>query len=230
MSFFLSQIVMAQDFSIKRVEMSGDKLNLYYDLLDSVSERTYTIKVFSSKDNFVSPLEKVSGDLGLEVKAGSNRKITWDAKQELGGDFSGKVSLEIRGRIYIPFVRLNGSHQKIKRDMPYEITWTGGTEQNILNFDLYRDEQKITSFPNIANVGHHAFTLPTSVKPGKGYSFRITDSKNQDQIVNTKQFIVKRKVPLLLKVVPLVAIGVVIAALPKPTPEDTSVPKAPDHP
>lgn len=125
--------------------------------------------------------------------------------------------MEIRGRIYIPFVRLNGSYQT-------------NTEQNILNFDLYRDEQKITSFPNIANVGHHAFTLPTSVKPGKGYSFRIIDTKNRDQIVNTKSFVVKRKVPLLLKVVPFVAIGVVIATLPKPTLDDTSVPKAPDHP
>jgi hypothetical protein len=202
-----SLTVMSQTFSIKRLEVAGDKINLYYDLVDTVSSRTYTIALYSSHDNFVLPVQKASGDLGLEVRPGRNRKIVWNAKEELGAAFNGKVGLEVRGRLYIPFVRLEGLNKKLKRLTPTEITWSGGTQQNILNFDLYRGEERVTRFANIANVGHYILTIPTTVKPGKGYRFKITDSRNKDQIVNSAPFRVKRKIPLLMKAIPVVVIG-----------------------
>jgi hypothetical protein len=197
--------VNAQEFSIKRLELDGDKVNLYYDLLDSIKGRTYTIDLYSSKDNFVSRLEKVSGDIGLEVKPGSNHKLTWNAKEELGSAFDGKVGFEVRGHVYIPFVRLEGLNKVYKRGKDYPFTWRGGTQQNILNFDLYNGDEKIYPFSNIANVGQTTINLPTSVKPGKNYYFKITDTKNKDQIVNSSYFSVKRKVPFLLKVIPFAA-------------------------
>jgi len=89
----------------------------------------------------------------------------------------------VRGRLYIPFIRLDGLNATFRRLVPIEITWTGGTEQNILNFDLYKGDEKIMSFPHIANVGHYKLTIPSSVKPGKNYKLRITDYRNKDQIV-----------------------------------------------
>jgi hypothetical protein len=204
---FLVSAVQAQEFTIKRVELEGDLVNVYYDLLDTTARRSYTVNLFSSRDNYITALEKVKGDFGLEVKPGPNKKITWNTREELGNAFEGEVSLEIRGRVYIPFVRLDGQYSSFKRTKPYEITWTGGTQQNILNFDLYKGEEKITSFPNIANVGHYTLVIPQSVKPGKGYTFKITDSKNKDQIVNTSAFSVKPKYPLALKAVPVIALG-----------------------
>jgi hypothetical protein len=229
--FLANQVAWSQDFSFKRVELDGGNVNVYYDLLDSVAGRGYTIKLFSSRDNYVSPLEKVVGDAGLEVKPGGNKKITWAAKEELGANFEGEVGIEVRGRAYIPFVRLNGQYNSLKRLTPYNMTWSGGTQQNILNFDLYRKGKKVTTFPNIANVGHHKFTLPSNVKPGKGYSFKITDTKNQDQIVNTAPFKVKRKIPLLLKVLPMLAVGTLVAnLLGKSSGASPSIPEAPGHP
>lgn len=220
-----------QDFSIKRVELDGDMVNVYYDLLDTTARRTYTVSIYSSRDNYISPLEKVAGDLGLEVKPGANKKISWNTRQELGETFEGEVGLEVRGRVYIPFVRLDGQYSSIKRMKPYEITWTGGTQQNILNFDLYKDGEKVTSFPNIANVGHYTLTIPSSVKPGKGYSFKITDTKNKDQIVNTSTFVVKRKVPLVLKAIPVAVVGGLLYWLftkPQTPGGQESIPTAPD--
>lgn len=203
----LTSQVLAQQFTIKRIEVAGDKINLYYDLLDETAQRFYTVSLYSSRDNYISTLEKVSGDIGLDVKPGGNKKIVWNAMEELGGQFEGKVSLEIRGKVYIPFVRLDGLNKKFKRDKPYEITWTGGTQQNILNFDLYRGEDKITTFPNIANVGHYTMTMPVSIKPGKKYRFKITDTRNKDQIVYTQPFGVSRKIPLAFKVLPVMLLG-----------------------
>jgi hypothetical protein len=222
--------LIAQDFAIKRVEVAGGDINLYYNLLDSIGHRTYTIALFSSKDNFISPLEKVSGDVDLEVRPGANKKITWHAIEELGPEFEGKVALEVRGRLYIPFVRLDGTYDVIKRLRDYEITWTGGTEQNILNFDLYRNGNKITSFPNIANVGHFTLNLPSDVKPGKNYTFKISDTKNKDQVVNTLPFRVKRKIPLLIKAIPLLAICVAIPLLSNNSTTNQGIPEAPGHP
>jgi hypothetical protein len=209
----ISVTAFCQVFSIRKLEIEGDKVNLFYDLFDSIPSRTYTIALFSSHDNFISPVQKVSGDLGLEVKPGSNKRIIWNAREELGAAYDGMVGLEVRGRLYIPFVRLDGLSKTIKRLNPTEITWTGGTQQNILNFELYKGGEKITSFPNIANVGHYTLTMPSTIKPGRGYQFKITDSRNKDQIVFSPTFNVRRKISLLFKLIPVAAIAVAALVL-----------------
>lgn len=205
----------SQHFNIKRVELADQKVIVHYDLTDTVKSRTYSISVYRSNDNYLNPLQQVMGDIGREVKPGINKKFSWDAQTELGAEFSGSVSLEIRGKLYIPFVRFDGfnEYKVIKRLKPYEITWSGGTSQNILNFDLYKGEKKVLTIPNIANVGHYKLTLPKDVKPGKDYRFRISDTKNKDEVVETGNFIVKRKTPLLLKILPVVALGVGVTFL-----------------
>lgn len=216
-------LAFSQQFTIRRVEVSGDKINLYYDLVDDL-QRNYTIALYASRDNYISPLEKVGGDIGLEIKPGGNHKIVWSAKEELGADFEGKIALEVRGRVYIPFVRLDGLHKSFKRDKPYELTWTGGTQQNILNFELYKGESKVTTFPNIANVGHYTLTMPLSVKPGKDYKFKITDSRNKDQIVYSQPFGVSRKIPLLLKGVPIALVAGGVYFLTSGTKDSQNIP------
>jgi hypothetical protein len=208
-------IVNGQQFNIKRVELADQKVTVHYDLTDTVKSRTYSISVYRSNDNYLNPLQQVTGDIGREVKPGINKKFSWDAQTELGAEFSGSVSLEIRGKLYIPFVRFDGfnEYKVIKRLKPYEVTWSGGTSQNILNFDLYKGEKKVLTIPNIANVGHYKLTLPKDVKPGKDYRFRISDTKNKDEVVETGNFIVKRKTPLLLKILPVVALGVGVTFL-----------------
>jgi hypothetical protein len=199
----------AQEFVLKDLEVAGDKLIIHYDLIDSMKDRFYTVSVFSSTDNFVNPIQKLQGDVGLEVPPGKNRKITWAAKEELGAAFNGKVSLEIRGRVFIPFVRFTGfsDYKTLKRTKPYVITWTGGTRQNILNFELYHGKEKLWVLPGVANTGNTKIVIPRSVKPGDDYFFRISDSKNKDEIVNTGTFSLRRKVPLLVKAASLAAIG-----------------------
>jgi len=212
---FITGIACAQQFTIKRIELADQKVIIHYDLADTVRSRAYSISVYRSNDNFLNPLQFASGDVGLEVKPGNNKKISWDAKSELGESFNGSVALEIRGKLYIPFVRFGGfdEYKAIKRLKPYDITWSGGTSQNILNFDLYKGDKKVLTIPNIANVGHYKLTLPKDVKPGKDYRFRISDTKNKDEVVYTGMFIVKRKTPLLVKILPVVAVGAGVVLL-----------------
>jgi hypothetical protein len=50
------------------------------------------------------------------------------------------------------------------------------------------------------------------VKPGKGYYFLVSDTKNKDQVMKTPMFEVRRKVPLVVKVIPIAIIGGIIAS------------------
>ena len=210
----LAIAIRAQDFTIRKVEMTGSNLVLHYDLIDSIANRSYTIYAYSSSDNYINPLTKVSGDVGLEVKPGGNRKIVWRLKEELPADFNGDMVLEVRGKVYIPFVKLDGfdDYKKFKRGKSYKITWTGGRGNSVLNMDLYKGDKKIDSYPNIANVGQYDLTFG-KVKPGKNYKLKVSDSKNKDDVVNTSEFTIKRKTPLGLKLIGLAGVGYLVTLL-----------------
>lgn len=212
---------MAQEFNIKEVELTADGVVLHYDLVDTTKNRFYTVHVFSSRDNFLNPLSKLKGDVGLEVRPGTGKKVMWDPK-ELGAQFRGDVELEVRGKVYIPFVRFTNlkDYKAIKRTKPTTLSWTGGTRQNILNFNLYRGDELITVIPNVANSGSYDLVLPRSVKPGSGYYFIVGDTKNKDMMMKTSEFTVKPKIPLLLKILPILGTGfLVYELLPKPGPD-----------
>jgi len=205
--FLLPNLAIAQRFDIKGVELEGDRLNIYYDLIDSNPSNTYTISLYSSRDNFISSLTKVAGDQGLEVHPGINKKIVWNAKEELGPNFEGKVALEVRGRVYIPFIKLDDLQKSFKRGKATQVSWSGGSSQAVLNFELYNGERKIESYPPVPNVKNYEFMVSTSVKPGSGYYFRISDSKNKDDVVLSPKFSVNRKVPLALKAAGAAVVG-----------------------
>jgi len=194
--------VKGQSIELNYVEFVNNKLVVHYDLLDTIEGRFYSIRLYSSPDGFLNSLDKVSGDVGQEVKPGKDKKIYWDFSQETGATPSGNVAVEIRGRLFVPFINADNinAYKVFKRNRRYNLTWSGGSPQNILNFDLMRGDKKIVTFPNLANVGHYAFELPGYVRPGNNYRFRISDSKNKEDVINTAFFKVRRKTPLLLKV------------------------------
>jgi hypothetical protein len=219
----------SQQLEVKHVEFKSGLVSVHYSLRDSVVGRVYTVWLYASRDNFLSPLLKISGDAGLEVKPGTDNTILWDARGEFGADFEGKVSLEVRGRLFIPFINTESINQYkvFKRGRKYNITWSGGSSQNILNFDLYRGDRKVTSYPNIANVGYQSIEFPSHVKPGKGYRFRISDSKNKEDVVYSQPFKIKRKIPLALKLLPLLGVGYVFYSLSGKDIPDDAIPDPP---
>jgi len=198
---------------VKRMELENDKLNLYYDLIDSVNTHTYAVSLHSSEDNFGSRQEKVSGDIGLAIRPGVNHKIVWNAKEMLGASFNGKFRLELRANLSIPFVQFDAMKKSYKRGKEVTISWKGNTTTTALNFDLYKENSLVHAFANFANVGKTSFTIPTNVKPGSGYYLKVSDVNNPDDVIKSPTFSIKRKTPLLVKVLPFAVIGGAVAAL-----------------
>lgn len=205
----------AQNLQITNAEIKNNRIVVYYDLTDSIPDRMYSVRIYASADGYINPLQKVAGDVGLTVKTGLNRKVEVDAASEWDKGISGPLAFELRARVFVPFINTESINQYkvFKRSHAYNLTWSGGSSQNVLNFDLYKGEKKIASFPNIGNAGHHTIELPSYVKPGAGYRFRISDSKNSDEVVYTSEFRVRRKTPLLLKSLAIGAAGAAVMML-----------------
>jgi len=204
-------LVAAQEFKINKVELTPETIILHYDLIDSTENRAYIVNVFSSRDQFIAPLQRVRGDFGIEVRPGLNKRIEWNAKEELGANYEGGFELEVRGRVYIPFITFENlaAGLSIKRGVKKKLTWSGGTKQ-YLNFNLYKNEKPVDVFPNVSNTHEYDLVLPMNVKPGKGYYFVVTDSKNKDQVMKSPVFQIKRKIPLALKLAPaLIILGTI---------------------
>jgi hypothetical protein len=209
----LSLGVSAQNVNIRQVELAGEKIIIHYDLEDANTNHEFLLNVFSSKDNFTAPLAKVTGDVGQEVKPGTNKKITWDIIREYGG-YKGKLALEIRGKAYVPFVKLQNfeTEKAYKRGKTYMLTTKVGNT-NPINVELYKGGERISSETNHPNNGSYALSIPSNAKKGDDYRLKITDAKSTDDVIYSPFFKVRPKLPLLLKVLPIVVIGGAVAAL-----------------
>lgn len=220
----------SQNFTIKRIEQAPEHFIIYYDLESNEGSNACQVQVFSSVDNFLKPLEKVTGDVGISVKPGVNRRIIWDIKSEYGTKFKGEVQLEIRGKIYVPFIVMNNLEENkvIKRAKKTTFTWTGDINNKPLVFSLYKDNELISERSEIPNIGSAVIILPHSVKPGHGYYFVITETGNSEHSIRTNEFIIKKKIPAVIKVIPVAIVaGVVIILLPDKEPDTVGEPIGP---
>lgn len=206
-------VTYAQRASIKKVELAGEKIIVYYDLEDSNPGNEYQINLYASQSNFATALTKVKGDVGNEIKAGSNKKIEWNIREELG-PYKGKLALEIRGKMFIPIAKINSISEgdKFKRGKNHLLTWKPGNN-NPVNIELLKNGTPVNSQVNQPNSGSYSFFIPQTAVVGNDYTVRITDTKDAENSITSQPFTVSRKVPLLLKIVPIVVVGGVAAVL-----------------
>lgn len=201
----------AQNVSIKKVELAGDKIIVYYDLDDSNSSNEYMVNLYASKDNYTAPLTKVKGDIGSEVKPGMDKKVEWSLLEEYG-PYKGRISLELRGKVYVAFAKLRNfdAEKSFKRGSQYDIFWKVGTSTPI-SIELLKGNQRIQGEMSHPNNGSYTLSIPANAKPGKDYRVRITDTKNTNDVIFTPFFKVVPKVPTVVKAgAAVVLIGVIV--------------------
>jgi hypothetical protein len=209
----LGATVYAQKATVKKIEVAGEKIIVHYDLEDGNPNNDYLISLFSSQNNFATALAKVSGDAGPDIKPGTGKKIIWNAKEELG-PYKGKLSLEVRGKVYTPVARINSIAlgDKFKRGKTHNITWKAGNT-NPVHVELYKGGERIDGELNQPNNGSFSLFIPTHVKTGSDYKLKITDARNGEDFVFSQPFKVTTKIPLWMKVAPIVVIGGVAAVV-----------------
>ena len=235
LSFFLLLPILslAQRVQIKKIELAGEKIIVHYELDDSNPNNEYQLNLYTSRDNFTVPMTKVAGDIGNEIKAGSAKKLEWKFKEELK-DYEGEIALEIRGRVFVMFAKLQDFdvHKTYKRGKTYPLTWKPGNI-NPVHIELFKGSERVVGELNHPNNGSYQLTMPPHAKPGDDYRIRLSDSKRSGEFIFTDLFTIKPKIPLLFKIAGGVAVlgGIVFVASSggeKPTPdESTGIPIPP---
>jgi len=196
----VTSTVLAQSVIIKKVELAGENVIVYYELEDSNPNNEYLISIYSSKDNYFAPLTKVTGDVGMEIKPGSDKKITWKIRDEYGG-YKGKLALEIRGKVYIPFAKLQGFDAKktYKKGQTIDIKWKAAGS-NPIHLELFKGGERIVGDMNVPNNGAHSLFIPKHARQGKDYRIKISDSRNTDEQFYTESFKVAPRIPTYAKI------------------------------
>jgi hypothetical protein len=222
LGFITVQSAWAQNLAIDFIEFSGRNVIVHYNLDDGGnSNRLFLVQLFSSQDNFSTPLTRVSGDFGPEIAAGFDKKIVWDITQELGA-FKGDIALELRGRVYVPFVKIKEIEEGrvFKRGKNYPVNWTSGNLSGQVNIELFNDDgERIWGENNVPNVGKFDWYVQGNIKKGKNYRLKFTNAKDRNDVVFSKPFTIKPKIPLLVKIGSLAVIGGAVQFLISPSTE-----------
>jgi hypothetical protein len=192
------------------IEFSGRNVVVHYTLDDGAnSNRQFLVQLFSSQDNFTAPLTRVTGDIGSEVSSGFDKRITWEITKELGA-FKGDISLELRGRVYVPFVRIKDieKDEVFKRGRNYPLNWTSGNLSGTVNVELFNeDNERIWGENNIPNIGKFDWYIPGNVKKDQDYKLKFTNTKDRNDVVYSQPFTIKPRIPFIVKI----AAGAVVA-------------------
>jgi hypothetical protein len=213
LAFLISHCVSGQELNIDYIEFAGRNVIVHYDLDDGTnSNRQFLVQLYSSQDNYTTPLTRISGDVGTEVSAGFDKKIVWDITKELGSTYKGEIALELRGRVYVPFVKLQGldAGKVFKRGKNYPLNWTSGNLTGHVNIELFNEKnERLWGENNVSNVGKFDWFIPTGVRKGNNYVLKFTNTKDRNDVVYSKPFVIKPKISMVVK---LAAIGVVAVA------------------
>ncbi len=151
----------------------------------------------------------VTGEIGKDIIPGKNKKVVWEAKEELG-EFKGGLSLKLRARV-IPFLNFHiEKGARFKRDKNQFLSWDGSGDEEYIKLELYQNNAKIGDLGTVSNGNKFEWGIPKDLKPGRNYRIRGSGSQ---RFAESETFSIKRRVPLLIWLAPAVVIGGVVAVL-----------------
>lgn len=195
---FICTSSIGQTFQNIRTRVEEDKIIIIYDLISLEQGSRVSVSLYSSHNNFESPLVDVTGDVGL-VLPGPNRRITW--KEGVGLENADKITFQFKGEIIQKLKILNPAMEgKVKKGKLSTIRWQGGQSDEQVTITLQSPDKEINEIAKTSNTRSFAWSVPNKIKAGKGYVLRITGSDNFTE----QRFSIKRKVPLGLYAIPVV--------------------------
>lgn len=214
LSFFVlfSASSVAQSVDNIKATVLDDIIVVTYDLNGDESD-VFNVNLYSSIDNFETPLTLVTGDVGQNINPGKKKRIEWLAKNELG-DFEGSLIFEVRAFLpepaYDPLEFVNFNLDEIKSGKSYRIQWQGGKPNEKIDILLYEDGKQKSRIAQVDNSGKYLFKIP---KGSKNSNYRI-QLDGETGTVGSSQFKIKSGIsPLLIGGGALVVGGIVAAVL-----------------
>ena len=91
---------------------------------------------------------------------------------------------------------------KFKRGNAIQVRWTGGNPEDEYALDLFDGRFHYRHVGELKNSGTYPWIIPMDVKPGKEYKFKLTNTNDFGEYAFSRTFIVKRRVPVAVWIVP----------------------------
>jgi hypothetical protein len=190
------------------VDSTNATVNILYDLEGSMDGQLFRVELYASLDKFSESLFWVTGQVGDSITPGVDKQIVWNAQKELL-NFKGEVFFKAKAVLtFSPFlIKAPAPAVAYKRGKPVAISWEGGVTNDSVVLDLYRNGQKAATLARIPNRGEYRWAVPARTKPGRNYQVKISSGTKLDNSRMSNGFSIRRRIPLVIKTVPI-AIGV----------------------
>ncbi len=236
--FFVLIVFLSCSFSyaqsiqnVKASPLQNGIVTVTYDIVGEKANQKFIIELYGSNNNFTKPLIQVAGDVGKDITGGSGKRIIWSASDELS-DYKGEISFRVKGSVIgMPFVFISPIEGRaIRRGKNTDLKWEGGTTNQIIKLELYKGNVQINAIAETKNSGTYNWNVPKNLEKGN-YTVKLIAGQEN---VSSKVFVVKSKIPLLLKALPILAVGGAVIALGgggskgTGTPASSDLPVAPD--
>jgi len=188
------------------VVTAGNKIIVTYNISGGFTGDTYDILLYASHNNFRSPVQYVSGDVGKSVTEGRRKKIEWDAKTELG-NYVGDISFELQASVMPALAFQNKIVSKVKRGKEVELTWRGGVANQDVKIELLKSGTIVEMLGVVSNSGSWSWAIPANQSVGKNFQLRLVSG---GESVVTESFSIRHKIPTAMKAAPIALLAVFV--------------------
>lgn len=96
---------------------------------------------------------------------------------------------------------------RYRRGKSYQIIWEGNNNAQPVKLELFQNGKKIKLISERALGNRLDWIIPVQTDIGDDYTIKLTNLNNPSNAAYSQKFEIKRKVPLLLKVIPLAGIA-----------------------
>jgi hypothetical protein len=228
--FFPFTCSVAQQVSNVRAETKGDVIYIFYDLQGSMDKQKYKIALYSSHNQLEEPVALVSGNVGDTIMAGKDKKIEWQAKNEISR-YNGEISFEVQATlVYSPLAMSAAQVNKVyKRTKAYPFSWRGGVANEKIRLELFNGNTRVAQSEDVPNKKQYTLKIPANARPGDTYRLKVTTLNHPDNSVLSQAFTVKRRFSWPVKLIPVAIVtGAVIYRLTRKP--DLTLPEPPGVP
>ena len=192
--------IFGQQFENIKAEIDNDEVTVYYDLISPNPNGLYHVDIYGSHDQYSSALKLVRGDVGGNITPGRGKSISWLIGSELK-NYDGLINFELRGSpvsssrpsksMKLSLLTPNSS-SRFKVDNAYSITWSGGSNTDHVNLQLYLKKRKVHDIASKwENSGNLNFKIPGQLSTSGKYWITIVDTGDPANNDKTPYFRIK---------------------------------------
>ncbi|MDA0193960.1 MAG: hypothetical protein O2887_05995 [Bacteroidetes bacterium] len=201
-----SHLAVSQNIESLSLQLEGTDMVISFDLkpVRSTGE-LYDITIVSSMDGYKNAISLKQGR-DKEVSPGSKLTFVIDGISEFKG-FKGDLDFKVIADLAFAPIRLLTENITAKRGRMVDLRWEGGYRNESYNVELFKNETRISSLASGVTTTSTLWVVPEDNPVGSGYILKISSGTDPSKNVLSPAFSIKRKVPLGLKILPILIGG-----------------------